>query len=151
MGEPLLWRYRTAHGDDAVTDRWQDIPLGQRAQARPFDATVAQSVALDKTPTIAAVHFDPLSFGAGALIGAALATMFARSRRSMMAIAVVATVVVVGTAAYLGFVRREAGLSAAAFTSPREMIGEVHSAAGAMQEHFGQQQKTLEQIDAAAK
>lgn len=151
MADPVLWKYKTAHGDDAVTDRWEDIPAAQRSHAQPFTTQSVRPASEASLPVLSAMHFEPFSFGGGLLVGAAVAMLFARSRRTVLLVAVVTVIVVVGMGAYLGFLRRQAGLSSDALASPQEMMGEVHDAAGAMKNHFGEQQKTLDQIDASGK
>ena len=149
MGDPVLWKYKTLKGEDAVTDRWGDIPQAQRVHAQPFGVVAPPAHNEIAMPAIG--HFDALSFGGGAIVGAAVALIFARSRRTVVKLALAVGVLLLGAGAYLGFLRREAGLSGGASTSPREIIADVHGAAAAMKDHFGEQQKALETVEASEK
>jgi hypothetical protein len=148
MTPPLLWHYQTKRGEDAVTDRWEDIPPAQRSHAQPLGDTASTTSAAIALP---AVRFDPASFVGGALLGAVLALLLTRRRSLVLKLAVTAVALVVSAGLYLGFLRRSTGMSNATFSSPSEIVGEVQGAAGAMKDHFGEQQRALEQIEAGGK
>ena len=142
-----MWTYKTAHGDVAVTDRWEDIPLAQRTHAVPF--TSAPAVA--QAPQVPELRLDPYSFGGGVLLGASLALLIARGRRTWIMVALTAIVLVAGMGMYWSFVRRQAGLSSSMLSSPQAIIGDVKDTAATMKAQLGAQQRTLDQIEAGGK
>ena len=152
MSDPVLWKYKTAKGEDAVTDRWEDIPHSQRSHAQPFSTQAEPPHAeLAVLPALSGAHFEPLSFAGGALLGALVALVFARRQRFALKLALGLVVLVLGAGAYLAFLRREVGSSNNMLTSPQAIIGDVHGAADAMKAHLGDQQKALEKVEASEK
>lgn len=145
-----LYRYRGPDGRIVVVDRLSEVPEAQRPSAE-------RVVAIDRPGATASDgpwRFDWPSAGLGFAAAALFAVVLLTSRRGsrlVLGVALVLGIMVLGTGAYFGFLRKSTGQSGSPFASPSAMIDDAKRAVDQMDRRNKEQEKEIREIQREGK
>jgi len=147
----VYYRYRGPDGRIVIVDSLNDVPQAQRGQVERIQyaesasplAAAARSFRLD-WPSAA------LGFGVAILLGAAVVAS-RRGSRVVLGVAVVLVLMVAGTGAYLGLIRKSTGQGDSPLASPSAVIDDARRAVDQAQQRRREQDQVIRDIQREAK
>jgi hypothetical protein len=146
----VFYRYRTADGRTAVVDSLSQVPARERDRAERIELEPARS----DTVTALAKQLDWPSFAAGfglALAFAVVVLAVSRSSLRWLGILLMLGLMIGGSGAYFGWLRRSTGQGTAAFASPSALIDDAQRAVEKMKSHDREQDRAIQEIQREAK
>jgi hypothetical protein len=152
-GSAVFYRYRNPSGRLVIVDSLEQVPAGEREHAERvvLGAPAGDGVRALKSPLD---RLDLPSFAAGFGLALALATIVlfvTRGSFRWLAFLLVLAVVVGGSAAYFGWLRRASGQDTAVLASPRALIDDAKRAVEAAKERQREQERVIRDIQREAK
>lgn len=145
----VFYRYRTRDGRVAIVDSLDRVPASDRSRAERVELEAPPVASRFPVVSEVAAHMDWPSFatGFGVALGiAALVSFFGRGSARLLGFLVVAAIVVAGTGAYFGMLRRATGQSEATFSSPGAIIDDAKRAVEKVNQRQREQEKLIDDI-----
>jgi hypothetical protein len=150
-GANFFYRYHRADGRTVIVDSLSQVPASERARVERIELNPPSSSlgveALTK-------RLDWPSFAAGfglALVLATIVLSMSRGSRRWLAFLLLLALVVGGSGAYFGWLRRTTGQDTAVFASPSSLIDDAHRAVEKMKAHDKERDRVIEDIQREAK
>lgn len=144
-----FYRYRTADGRTVIVDSLSNVPPAERAHVErvtlPSDGGQLVTTAVNQLdwPSFAA------GFGLALVVGAVLSALFRRSGKALAGLLAVG-LLVAGSGAYLGLIRRSTGQGQALLASPQQVIDDAKKAVEQMKDAQRTQEQTIRDIQKQA-
>lgn len=157
---PLLlatpfYRYKSASGRVVIVDSLDRVPPAERANVERIDLEAPPPRATTSSASVVAgVQLDWPSFATGfgaALAIAAVLLAITRSSRWLLGVVAALSVAIVGTGLYLGYLRRTAGQSDAAFASPSAIIEDARDVVKKAQARETEQDRVIREMQKEAR
>jgi hypothetical protein len=148
---PSFYRYRDDGGRLVIVDSLARVPTSARGSVETVVLAPSPGTSLGEWPGRLTQDFHGPSFLAGvglALALGALWLLLARRQSRVMRFALLGGLMLAGSSAYLGWVRRTTGHGESLVASPAALIEDARSAVRKMNERTREQQRTLEQLGA---
>jgi hypothetical protein len=149
-GGAVFYRYHDESGRLVIVDSLARVPSSARGAVETVE--LAPAPGLLALPTRFAQDFHGPSFIAGAAAALALGLVWLLLRRSqggrVVRWVLLAGVVMAGSGAYLGWVRRTTGQGDSLVASPAALIDDARSAVQKMNERSREQQQVLKDLEA---
>ncbi|HVY30082.1 MAG TPA: hypothetical protein VHB79_26175 [Polyangiaceae bacterium] len=148
-----FYRFEDAQGRVHIVSSLDDVPVTERAKVRRVDLNSADAVSRypAATPGFSMPSVDgpsfALGFGAALLVGMLL-RIVPGGGRWLWKLALIAGIVLVLTGAYLGAVRRAAGIDGGALAAPSALIQDAKTAVEHMNQRQKQQEEELRKLQA---
>ena len=149
-GPKSFYRYRSAEGRTVIVDSLSEVPMSER--------THVERVQFDAPATLSAearalqVHWPSFATGFGvALVLATVVLFVARGSVRWLAFLLVLAVLVGGSGAYFGWLRRTTGQGTTVFASPSALINDAQRAVEKMKQHNQEQDRVIREIQREAK
>jgi hypothetical protein len=145
----VFYRYRTPDGRIAVVDSLDRVPASERAHVERLELEAAPLASRYPVVSEVAAHMDWASFatGFGVALGiAAVVSFVGRGSTRLLGFLVVAAIVVAGSGAYFGMLRRATGESQAAFATPSAIIDDAKRAVEKAKQRQREQEKLIDEI-----
>jgi hypothetical protein len=149
-GTSFFYRYRSADGRVVIVDSLSQVPVHERARAERIEMPARSSLSVE----VLTKQLDWPSFAAGfgaALVLATIVLFLSRGSTRWLSFLLLLALVVGGSGAYFGWLRRSTGQDTALFASPSSLIDDAHRAVEKMKEHDKQQERVIEDIQREAK
>jgi hypothetical protein len=149
-GAKVFYRYRSANGRTVIVDSLSQVPSNEREHAERVELEAAPSAGVEAL----AKQLDWPSFAAGFGLALALATVvlfLTRGSLRWLGSLLLLALVVGGSGAYFGWLRRSTGQDSAVFASPATLIDDAHRAVEKMKEHEKEQGRVIQDIQREAK
>lgn len=149
-GTSFFYRYRSADGRVVIVDSLSQVPTSERARAERIEMPARSSLSVEALSK----QLDWPSFAAGfgaALLLATLVLFLSRGSMRWLAFLLLLALLVGGSGAYFGWLRRSTGQDTAVFASPSSLIDDAHRAVEKMKAHEKQQERVIEDIQREAK
>jgi hypothetical protein len=146
-----FYRYKGPDGRIVVVDSLSEVPAAQRPNA--------ERIHYAEPPTPIAVatrdwRFDwpsaGLGFGVAILLGIAVMAS-RRGSRAVLGIALLLVLMIAGTGAYLGLIRKSTGQGDSVLASPSAMIDDARRAVDQAQQRRREQDQVIRDIQREAK
>jgi len=150
VGSQFFYRYRSASGRTVIVDSLSQVPSSEREHAERIELGAPESVSAEAF----AKQMDWPSFAAGFGLALALGTVvlfLSRGSLRWLGFLLLLAVLVGGSGAYFGWLRRSTGQSTAAFASPSALINDAQRAVEKMKERDSQQDRVIRDIQREAK
>jgi hypothetical protein len=148
-GDGAFYRYHDESGRLVIVDSLARVPSSARGAVETV--VLAPAPGLIALPTRFAQDFHAPSFFAGAAATLALGLVWLLLRRGqgrIVRFVVLACVVMAGSGAYLGWVRRTTGQGDSLVASPAALIDDARSAVQKMNERGREQLQVLKELEA---
>lgn len=145
-----FYRYRDPSGRLVIVDSLARVPSSARGAVETVVLAPTSGTGLLALPTRLAQDFHAPSFIVGALLTLALGALWLLSRRSqsrLLRLALFGGLVLAGSSAYLGWVRRTTGQGDSLVASPAALVDDARAAVQKMNERSREQQRVLEQLE----
>lgn len=150
----VFYTYRTADGRIAIVDSLERVPASERAGAERVELEEGSPPSRYPLVSEVASHIDWPSFATGfgvALAVAAVLSFFGRGSSRVLGFMVVAAILVAGTGAYLGTLRKATGQGDALFATPSSIIDDARRTVGEANKRQREREQLLDQIQRDAK
>lgn len=150
----VFYRYHTRDGRIAIVDSLDRVPPSERSGAERVELEAPSLASRYPVVSQVATHMDWPSFatGFGVALGiAALISFVGRGSTRLLGFLVVAAIVVAGSGAYFGMLRRTTGQSDATFATPSAIIDDAKRAVEKANQRQRDQEKLIEDIQRDAK
>lgn len=148
-GTAVFYRYRDGSGRLVIVDSVDRVPASARGSAEAVALTPPAPSILALPERIGRELHGP-SFAAGAasalVIGLVLLALL-RARAPLVRMALLGGLVLLGTGAYFGWVRRTTGQDGALLSSPAALIDDARSAVQKMNERSREQERVLQELE----
>jgi hypothetical protein len=149
-GSKVFYRYRSPDGRTVIVDSLSQVPMSERSRVERVEFEAPASVSVEAL----AKQVDWPSFAAGfglALVLATVVLFVARGSLRWLAFLLVLAVVVGGSGAYFGWLRRTTGQDTAVFASPKALIDDAQRAVEKMKDQQKEQDRVIREIQREAK
>ncbi len=148
-GGPAFYRYRTADGRTVIVDSISKVPGADRARAERVE--FVQGAPSARESVVAQLDWPSFAagFGLALVVGVVLNALFRGSSRMVGGLLLIG-LVVAGSGAYLGLLRRGTGQGEALFASPTQVIDDAKQAVEKMKKAQNQQDQTIREIQKEA-
>lgn len=146
-----FYRYRDDSGRLVIVDTLARVPSRARGSVETVVLAPAPGASLIALPTRLTEDFHGPSFLAGAAATLALGLVWLLLRRGqgrVVRFVVLACLVMAGSGAYLGWVRRTTGQGDSLVASPAALIDDARSAVQKMNERGREQLQVLKELEA---
>lgn len=150
----VFYKYRTADGRIAIVDSLDRVPASERAVAERVELEAGEAPSRYPLVSEVAAHMDWPSFATGfgvALALAAILSFFGRGSARVLGFMVVAAILVAGTGAYFGMLRKATGQSDATFASPSAIIDDARRAVTEANKRQREREQLIDQVQRDAK
>ena len=150
VGSQFFYRYRTADGRTVVVDSLSQVPSSERGRVERIELGPSEPA----SASAFAEHVDWPSFAAGFGLALALATVvlfLARGSLRWVGLLLLIAVLVGGSGAYFGWLRRTTGQSSDAFASPSALINDAQRAVEKLKQRDSEQDRVIRDIQREAK
>jgi hypothetical protein len=150
-GAASFYRYRDADGRVVIVDSLDRVPASARSKLEhvALEAPPAPAFGLPESLGGRALHWPSFSAGAACMLLAGLVLFgLMRSRARFVRVLLLGGVVLLGTGAYFGWVRRTTGHEGPLLESPAALIDDARDAVQKMNERSRQQERVLRELEA---
>lgn len=150
----VFYKYRTADGRIAIVDSLDRVPVNDRAGAERVELEEGSAPSRFPLVTEVASRMDWPSFATGfgvALALAAVLAFFGRGSARVLGFMVVAAILVAGTGAYLGMLRKATGQGDATFATPATIIDDARRTVGEANKRQREREQLIDQMQRDAK
>ncbi|HWA73125.1 MAG TPA: hypothetical protein VG937_12340 [Polyangiaceae bacterium] len=154
VGSQFFYRYRTADGRTVVVDSLSQVPSSERRRVERIELGPSEPASASERASAFAEHVDWPSFAAGFGLALALATVvlfLARGSLRWVGLLLLIAVLVGGSGAYFGWLRRTTGQSSDAFASPSALINDAQRAVEKLKQRDSEQDRVIRDIQREAK
>lgn len=150
----VFYKYRTPDGRIAIVDSLEQVPASERGNAERVELEAGEAPSRYPLVSEVAAHMDWPSFATGfgvALALAAVLSLFGRGSARVLGFMVVAAILVAGTGAYFGLLRKTTGQSDATFATPGAIIDDAKRTVTEANKRQREREQLIEQMQRDAK
>lgn len=154
VGSQFFYRYRSADGRTVVVDSLSQVPSSERARVERIELGPPAPASVSERASAFTERIDWPSFAAGFGLALALATVvlfLSRGSLRWVGLLLLLAVLVGGSGAYFGWLRRSTGQSSEAFASPSALIQDAQRAVEKMKQRDSEQDRMIRDIQREAK
>jgi hypothetical protein len=149
-GASYFYRYRSANGRTVIVDSLSQVPASERDHVERIELRAPATNSVEAFTK----HLDYPSFAAGfglALLLATVVLFLTRGSVRWVGLLLLMAMIVGGSGAYFGWLRRSTGQDEAIFATPSALIDDTRKAVEKMKEHAAEQDRVIEDIQRQAK
>jgi hypothetical protein len=149
-GASFFYRYRSANGRTVIVDSLSQVPASEREHVERIELHAPATSGVEAFTK----QLDYPSFAAGfglALVLATVVLFLARGSVRWVGFLLLLALMVGGSGAYLGWLRRATGQGDAVFATPSALIDDTRKAVEKMKDRAKEQDRVIEDIQRQTK
>jgi hypothetical protein len=150
----VFYKYRTPDGRVAIVDSLEQVPASERSNAERVELEAGEAAPRYPLVSEVAAHMDWPSFATGfgvALALAAVLSFFGRGSARVLGFMVVGAILVAGTGAYFGMLRKATGQGDATFATPGAIIDDARRTVTEANKGQREREQLIDQMQRDAK